>query len=197
MRGAAGHEGRLDDGEVVDDLVDPAVDGGREADLALARRAAPCRTTCDSGSHRYCRSSGRGSRSPRRAAPSYVQRRAAADALGPPGRAGGVDQRGEVVRAGLRRPARRRSRGRSARCSRAELRDVVEADHPVAVVGLAVDEDDLQSPPASRSRCRAACRPARRPRRRRPGAAGVREDERDVVGHRRRVDRGGGAAGAP
>ena len=35
MRGGAGHEVGLDDGEVLDDLVDPPVDRAREADLQL------------------------------------------------------------------------------------------------------------------------------------------------------------------
>ena len=45
-RGA--HEGRLHHGEVLDDLVDPAVDGGRRSRAELGARAAPCRTSAPS-----------------------------------------------------------------------------------------------------------------------------------------------------
>ena len=93
----AGHERRLDHGEVLDDLVDAAVDGGGEADLQLRGHAAPCRTSATAAATGTAR---RSSNSPsgrhRRALvrPARVQR---ARRPWAPGGARGVDQRGELV----------------------------------------------------------------------------------------------------
>ena len=87
---------------------------------------------CDSGSHRYCRSSGRQDAEP-------VDRRALVDpvvvgqldALGPAGGARGVDQRGQVLRADRRRPPRRPRPGSRRASARPALGQVVQGQLPL------------------------------------------------------------------
>ena len=187
------HERRLHDAEVLDDLVDPAVDGGREAAGEL-------------GGEQHL-AEGVGHRQPQELQVVLAQdvlgldRGALVDpgavpqphALGAAGGARGVDQGGELVR--LDRLGRLRDHvGVLGEVGVAELREVVEPDHPVAVGG-AVEGDDLEQV-------------------RQLGLAlgelgdllvvlgeddpalGVAEDVRRVLGVRGRVDRGRRRAGA-
>ena len=187
------HERRLHDAEVVDDLVDPAVDGGREAAGEL-------------GGEQHLAERVR-HRQPQELQVALVEdvlgvdRLALVDpravpepdALRPAGRAGRVDQRGQLV--GLDGLGRLLDHaGVLGEVVVAELAEVVEPDHPVAV-GLAGERDHLlqvrqlvlvlgdlgdllvvlgEDDPALR----------------------VAEDVAGVLGVGRRVDGGRGAAGA-
>ncbi len=185
------HERRLDDRQVVDDLGDPSVDRRREADRDLRRQE----DLAERVRHRQPEElqvvlgeelAGEDDRTFVR--PAVV---AQAYALGPAGGAGRVDQGRE--RAGLRRGhSILDDRGVLLEVLLAQLLEIVEADDPVAV-GRALEHHDLDD-------------------RRQLGvllaelgdllvvlgehdpAVGVGEDVGDVVGHRRRVDRGRGSA---
>ena len=136
-----GHEGRPHDGEVLDDLVDAAVDRGGEADLQLRRPRAPCRTSATSGSQRYCTSSARRS-------PSLLDRLGLVDpavvrqldALRLAGGARGVDERGERARADRLEAALDLARMRGVPVA-AERHERRERQRP-AVVDATVDQDD-------------------------------------------------------
>ena len=149
---------------------------------------------CDSGSHRYCRSSAcRRPSSAWRCAlpdPAAVQQ---FDALGPAGGAGGVDQRGEVVGGDALDDLldQRRVLGEHGRCRAASSSARVSAGH----LGLAVPSMTTtwvrsgRSAPASLAAWAAfSAKSTFEPE--------SREDERGVLGLGRRVDRGGGRAGA-
>ena len=167
-----------------------------EADLRAGSASRTLPNTWDSGSQRYCRSSG-----PRM--PERLDRRALVgpavvrqpDALGPAGGARGVDQRGQVLRLDRGDPRRRPRPGRPRGARAPSAVQVGQRDHPVAVGRRRRTATTLRQRRAARSRCsrtlstwaafsanttwsrsRPGCR-----RRRRPGG---------------RVDRGGRAAGA-
>ena len=193
MRGAAPMKVGFTTPEVLDDLVDPAVDRGREAAGELGREQHLAERV--------------GHRQPQELQvvlvedvldvdglalvdPGLVPQ---PDALGPAGGAGGVDQRGELV--GLDRLDRGRHRaGVLDEELLAEVGELVQRDDPVTVARavegddladardlalalvelgqllVVLDEDDL--------------------------ALGVAQDVGRVLGVRRRVDGRGGAAGA-
>ena len=100
MRGAPAMKVGRTTAEVLDDLVEVAVDRGREADRASGPPSSSLPKECDSGSHRYCRSSVvRMLEAVDGGAPRTASSRGPADALGPAGRARGVDQGRQVLRA--------------------------------------------------------------------------------------------------
>ncbi len=188
------HERRLHDREVVDDLVDAAVDGGREADRELrgqqhlaerVRHRQPEELQVVLGEDVV------GLDDRAFVGPGVV---AQPDALGPAGGAGGVDQGGEGVGAdvardpvdlvGLRRPGacRRASPGRRGRSPSRRRR------RPSKVTTFETC--------GSSSRCSMQLRDLVVVLGEDHAAVGVGEDEGDVLGVGRRVDGGGGGAGA-
>ncbi len=180
------HEGRLDDGEVLDDLVDPPVDRGREAELQAGgeqhlaedvreREPEVLEVVLVQGARRL------GGRALVDDAVLHE-----AHALGPAGRAGGVDDDGEAVGAERVDPVVDR-RGAGFEQLTAAGREVVGRDHPAVLAAGSGERDDL-----------AHAREVTAPLGQLgdlglvlgedDAALGVAEDVGDVVGDRRRVD---------
>ena len=163
MRGAAPMKVGRDDGQVVDDLLDGAVDRGREADGQLRRQQHLPEGVCERQPqvlHVVEREDvllldGVPLVGPRRVTQPHP--------LGTPGRARGVDQRREAVRRRLLDPVHHGAALVGEEFA-AELLEVGERDHPVAV-GRALERDDLrdarQVGAAFTQLGRSGCRPRR------------------------------------
>ena len=185
-----GHEGRLHDRRIVDNLVDPPVDRRGETDLALygdqhltehVRQRQPQELQVIRTEHPDPLDRGA------LVGPHRVRQ---PHTLGTTGRAGRVDQRAEVIRLDLRQPLVDRGGMLSLiRITHRVQRGQADDPIPVALQRRAVDQHDLVQ-------------------RRRLGPmlaqfvdlprvfgehdpyVGIRDDERDVRRHRRGVDRG-------
>ena len=141
----SGHEGGLDDGHVVDDLLDAPVDGGREADLQAGgdehlaedvreRQPEELQVVLAEGAHRLDDGT---------LVDDAVLHEA--HALGPAGRAGGVDDDGEALRPELV-DARLHEVGRLGQPLAALRGEVVGRDDPPVLAALAGEGDDVRHP---------------------------------------------------
>ncbi|CAB4944557.1 unannotated protein [freshwater metagenome] len=195
----AGHEVRSEVGKVIDDLVNPTVNGTREANLQLCRQQHLAKRVSERKPQQLELVSADQSKRLDRGTLVRPVRVRELNTLGPTSGAGGVDQGCEVVGTHGRVGNTHRG-GMGAQQSPSAAGEIFEGDDPFVGAGGEIDRQRIEKDHSlDRRDLRALLEKLRElrailgyhePRSR------VAEDERDVISMCRGIDRGGGSSGA-